>query len=305
MKKVTLLAGLAAVMLASCNNEEMDVTNVPIDLHFGVATTAGRASITEDKFEDGNQVGVYMGALTTDEKTPGELGTGQFNNVPYQFNGTSWSGAPIYWQNTANYHTLYAYAPYSANVTTEITINVPADQGDAEQYKAVDFLWGQLGPMLATTAQQTFNLSHKMSQLVITIEKGDGMEESELTDMTLAVNGVQFASDGTFNLKDGTCTATGTPASTTLTPYRNGNTFYAIVLPGTALKDAKIVLTAQDNTTYSYTLGDVTTKGSNKYTFNLSVTKASLELTEDAFTIKPWGTGDEVNGDASMDTTTP
>ena len=308
MKKVTFLAGLAAVMMASCNNEEIDITSVPIDLHFGVAATTTRASITKDEFEEGNQVGVYMGALKETDTQGKLVSTGKFNNVPYQLNGTSWNGDPIYWQSTTEYHTLYAYAPYSETISGDfhIEINVPADQKEASAYKNVDFLWGQLGPMLATADEQTFELGHQMSQLMITLTASDGMEKDELDDMTLELKDISFASKGSFDLNTGVCTANNVTTPTTLTPYRpeDTNTFYAIVLPGTVLKDAKIVLTAKDNTTYSYTIKNVTTAQGYKYTFDLQVKKGTLQLAEKGFTINSWGGNTTENGDATMDTTT-
>ena len=309
----------ATFALGACSNsnepEVVDITK-PISLDFGLTTTQTRVTIEDDAaFEAGNSIGLYMGK-PQDTEVAGALGSlDKYNNVEYTLGGGSWSGDPIYWQNTAQYHTLYAYSPYDGTMnqnTTTIGFELKADQLDGANYKAVDFLWKSTEPVKARTGALPMVLAHKMSLIKVTITKGKDMTDAELTAMGMVINAPDdgIKAKGEFDLKTGICKAaanqTGTSALATVTPHRKGNVFYAIVMPGTtfAKGDAFVTLTAPDATPYIYKLNisgasELAMVGGNKYEFTLKANKTGIELTQ--FTIASWGAGaGDGNGDADM-----
>lgn len=313
----------AAICLGACSSDGPEIVDLtkPIDLNIGVGSaTLTRVTIADDAaFETGNSIGIYMGdpKATAQEDSP--LGSGKFNNVQYQYqsSGSSWSGEPIYWQSTSLYHTLYAYSPYNAApsaANTTLPFELKADQNAAsgENYKAADFLWAKTSAMKATSASLTLTLNHKMSLIKVTIIPGKDMTEPELTAMTMAINAPDggIKALGKFDLKTGNCAAAAeqgsTPPLTGITPYRTGNTFYAIVMPGTQFINAApfVTLTATDGTPYLYKLNlasgsNLLMESGKKYEFTLKANKAGIDLSQ--FTIGTWGTGDgDGDGDADM-----
>lgn len=308
----------ATFTLGACSNsDEVEVVDItkPIDLNIGVGgVTQTRVTIADNaKFEDGNSIGLFMGTLTTDE-TKGALGddiTKKFDNTKYTLSGSSWSGNSIYWQNTAEYHTLYAYSPYQENVTDyKIPFTLLANQADEKNYKAVDFLW-KTATMKATSSSVPITLDHKMSLIKVNLKIGDDMTGEELKNLAMSIlapsEGIKAA--GEFDLNGGACTAlveqTGTESLTSISPYRTANTFYAIVMPETVFKNASdfVKLTTTDGTTYLYQLGlsgngDLTMEGGNKYEFTLKANKKGIALTQ--FNISAWGTGEGADGGADM-----
>ena len=309
----------ATFALGACSNsdepEVVDITK-PISLDFGLTTTQTRVTIEDNAaFEAENSIGLYMGKPQNDE-VAGALGSlDKYNNVKYTYSGSSWSGAPIYWQNTAQYHTLYAYSPYDETMnqnTTTIGFELKADQLDGVKYKAVDFLWESTAPVKARTGALPMVLKHKMSLIKVTITEGKDMTGAELTAMGMVINAPSsgIKAKGEFDLTTGICKADdeqgATSPLTTVTPYRKGNVFYAIVMPGTTFtKDAAFVtLTAPDATPYIYKLNisgasDLAMVGGNKYEFALKANKTGIELTQ--FTIATWDTGSgDGDGDADM-----
>lgn len=317
---IALAMTAATVALGSCSNDEVEVVDItkPINLNVGVGgVTQTRVTIADNAtFEEDNSIGLFMGALTNSE-TKGALGSiTKFDNTQYTLSGSTWSGNSIYWQNTADYHTIYAYSPYQnqSSVTDyKIPFTLKADQAEesGKNYKAVDFLWSAVTTK-ATSSTVPIELSHKMSLIKVTLAAGSGMTAGELAGLEmsiLATSGQSISADGVFNLNDGTCTAADSQTSealTALTPYRSENTFYAIVMPGTVFTNASdfIKLTATDGTVYLYKLGldgssNLTMVGGNKYEFTLSANKKGITLTQ--FTISSWGIGDgDNNGNANM-----
>lgn len=137
------------------------------------------------------------------------------------------------------------------------------------------------------------------------------MTSEELAAMDMVINAPSgIKAKGEFDLKTGTCKAASEQgvhsALTTVNPYRTGNVFYAIVMPGTTFtnNDDFVTLTALDATPYIYKLnvsgdGSLAMVGGKKYEFILKANKVGIELIQ--FTIDSWdaGSGDD-NGNADM-----
>lgn len=306
--------------LGACSNEDtlpqaVDL-NTPIRLNFSLGAETKVAIENPTGFERGDIVGVYL--ATSDNNEQAAINTGEaVNNVQFNFDGTSWDGS-IYWQNTTQYHTLYAYSPYNwglSGTQTSTPVIVYGDQRLSASYQIVDFLWGVSTPVKATTSSQTLQLKHRMARIVVHLSAGADMTSQEIDDMAdnlkiLASSGKDILTKGTFEVTTGNITAdaTSNPTLTEIIPYRTGGsgqyTYYAILLPGTEFTqgEAFVSLTDTDGTPYLYklsTASNLQLLGGKEYIFTLKANKAGISLGQ--FTIKGWEEGGSTEGSLDMD----
>lgn len=325
MKKQQILFASALALtlaLGACTNDNepqvVDLTK-PISLDFGLEATTKVAIENPIGFDNGDAVGVYL--ATSDDQTQAAINAGQpVNNVQFQLNGGTWDGV-IYWQNTAQWHTLYAYYPYDAaldGTQTTKAVSVQADQysNNGQAYKAADYLWGVNRPVMATVSSQIIQLKHRMARIVVKLSCGDDMAPEELQAIapSLKLLGTDIPTQGTFEVKDGSITADPSQDATTLsevTPYSTRTadgsgayTYYAILLPGTQFANGAefVSLTDTDGTPYIYKLNaggnDLQLVAGNEYTFKLKANKAGIDLAQ--FTIESW-TNNNVDESGSAD----
>ena len=100
--------------------------------------------------------------------------------------------------------TFTAYYPWT-NLAADAT-TITADTRAQASQSDFDFLWAQQTGSKASPNVQ-FVFTHKMTKLVLTIRKGDGVSFQEVQDAVLSLRGFKY--NGTFNVTDGTATATG------------------------------------------------------------------------------------------------
>lgn len=324
MKKQQILFASALALtlaLGACTNDNepqvVDLTK-PISLDFGLEATTKVAIENPIGFDNGDAVGVYL--ATSDDQTQAAINAGQpVNNVQFQLNGGTWDGV-IYWQNTAQWQTLYAYYPYDAaldGTQTTKAVSVQADQysNNGQAYKAADYLWGVNRPVMATVSSQTIQLKHRMARIVVKLSCGDDMAPEELQAIapSLKLLGTNIPTQGTFEVKDGSITADQAqdntlsevmPYSTRTADGSGAYTYYAILLPGTQFANGAefVSLTDTDGTPYIYKLNaggnDLQLVAGNEYTFKLKANKAGIDLAQ--FTIESW-TNNNVDESGSAD----
>lgn len=324
MKKQQILFASALALtlaLGACTNDNepqvVDLTK-PISLDFGLEATTKVAIENPISFDNGDAVGVYL--ATSDDQAQAAINAGEpVNNVQFQLNGGTWDGV-IYWQNTAQWHTLYAYYPYDAaldGTQTTKAVAVQADQysNNGQANKAADYLWGVNRPVMATVSSQSIQLKHRMARIVVKLSCGDDMAPEELQAIapSLKLLGTDIPTQGTFEVKDGSITANQaqdntlsevTPYSTRTADGSGAYTYYAILLPGTQFANGAefVSLTDTDGTPYIYKLNaggnDLQLVAGNEYTFKLKANKAGIDLAQ--FTIESW-TNNNVDESGSAD----
>ena len=324
MKKQQILFASALALtlaLGACTNDNepqvVDLTK-PISLDFGLEATTKVAIENPISFDNGDAVGVYL--ATSDDQAQAAINAGEpVNNVQFQLNGGTWDGV-IYWQNTAQWHTLYAYYPYDAaldGTQTTKAVAVQADQysNNGQANKAADYLWGVNRPVMATVSSQSIQLKHRMARIVVKLSCGDDMAAEELQAIapSLKLLGTDIPTQGTFEVKDGSITANQaqdntlsevTPYSTRTADGSGAYTYYAILLPGTQFANGAefVSLTDTDGTPYIYKLNaggnDLQLVAGNEYTFKLKANKAGIDLAQ--FTIESW-TNNNVDESGSAD----
>ena len=198
--KTIFMATLAAAVLTACNNDENNVIDTGSSQATFTAAINGQVNTRafDQTWEAGDAIGIS-----------GTSGSTVYTNVQYVTTGgngnftAGTSGNEIYYQDD-NSVTFTAYYPWT-NLAADAT-TITADTRAQASQSDFDFLWSrQTGSKASPNVQ--FIFTHKMVKLVLTIKKGDGVSYQEVQDAVLSLGG--FKNNGSFNVTDGTATATG------------------------------------------------------------------------------------------------
>ena len=293
--KPLFLLGTALLLATACTNDDTDTVDItrPIDLHLSPET---KVAIDGETFDGDDVIGLYL--AWTDGATA-EVPIAQ-TITQTTWTDNAFSGESLYWQNTADVHTIYAYYPYSANVEGyKVPVTLP-DVQSADDEETCNILHGTFSGKAQNNVQ--IQMGHCMSLVNITLNPGDGYKEDG-SDMP-TIDKVDLIGDyrlsGTLDLATGKVTADDEGTKSDITTYATGTTTYrAILMPGETL--GNIVITTDDGTTYSYMPEtDTTTAANTQYNFTLELNKAGVKLLD--LDIKEWDKKVITeSGDANMD----
>lgn len=310
--KIIFMATLAAAVLTACNNDENNVIDTGSSQATFTAAIDGQVNTRafDQTWEAGDAIGIS-----------GTSGSTTYTNVQYVTTGGNGNftvgtqGNEIYYQddNSVTFTAYYPWANLAADATT-ITADTRAQASQSD----FDFLWSrQTGSKASPNVQ--FIFAHKMAKLVLTIQKGDDVSYQEVQDAVLSLRGFKY--NGTFNVTDGTATATGDnltadwtfAGNTSETGYNapfvpnataESVSYTLILFPQEFSSPLPITATLTGMQSFSATLdftaanvdaGDTDAK--NEWVagrqYNLSVTLHKTDITVDGCTIQGW---DEANG---------
>ena len=301
MKRTTEVLAVAGAALAmvttSCVKVQIADRSAAL-IVASIENTATRASGTSWDADDRIGISTVPGTKTV------------YSNVPYKWDGSNFNadGETIYFQSAEDV-TFNAYCPYNAAGGTLIATTDAAAQ---KNLPAIDFLYasgataGMSSPAVQFTSDKAFR--HRMSQITLTFEEGDGMEfTGKLNAYTLG----GLVLKGGFDTEAGIArTQAGeTPAdlSIALENVSVTNKKYSaapLILFPQDVAGGKIALKVQvDNVDYSTELilpdadgdgvKDTALKPGYNYTFSIRVSKTAIVIS--TAEISPW---DEVAGDA-------
>ena len=313
------MATLATAVLTACNNDENDVIDTGSSQATFTAAIDGQVNTRafDQTWEAGDAIGIsgISGGIT-------------YTNVQYitDSDGTSGNftvgtqGNEIYYQddNSVTFTAYYPWANLAADATT-ITADTRAQASQSD----FDFLWSrQTGSKASPNVQ--FIFAHKMAKLVLTIQKGNDVSYQEVQDAVLSLRGFKY--NGTFNVTDGTATATGDnltadwtfAGNTTETGYNaplskddaaETVSYTLILFPQVFSNSLPITATITGGQSFSATLNFTTanenagdTDAQNEWVpgrqYNLSVTLHKTDITVDGCTIQGWDEADGGNVNA-------
>lgn len=337
---LTLLTATAAI--TACNDDENPGTvdlSKPIDLNLsiGQSGTGTRASVSDGSgisyFETGEKISLTAVSKAKTGDTPVAIdaeGATYRNTQTYTKPDTQsdieWDGT-FYWQNTSDMHSFYAYYPAQENFPKKATdgtytythnFTLPTKDNNIDNstlalLNQANFMYGKEDSK-ATNSPISLELSHCMSQITFTVEKGTGYTDDEaMPTITKAeiLNGDGLYTAGTFSLSAGTVTANTAGVTTStkaITPYRTSSTattWYAIVCPEQNFANGSnfIRFTTSDGTngttTYTYKLEAALSCVANySYNYALKLNRGSVTL--GGFSIAKWTKTDK-SGNAGMD----
>ena len=170
-KTIRMLPALLLLLGTACTNDLADnpaATGLPLVLENVYISAQTRVTPTPYHNQEGSQL---TATLTLGDVT--STGT-------YEFNGTTWeTNTPAYWQDPTEAHKLTLQTPEPSPAMPDI---FTADNW--HEYDILSYTNDQVTP--GTTS---FQLAHTRAQLIVTLTPGTGLEEADLSDATIKVDG--------------------------------------------------------------------------------------------------------------------
>lgn len=261
-------------------DEEM----VPISMRGDINQLAvTRAS--DNGFAAGDQVGIWA-VNFADEDTPGTLTLkdNQATNVRFTFDGSStWTpDYDIYYKDKNTKVDIYGIYPYTSAISSieAQPFEVQEDQsavsahGAMGGYEASDFLWAKREAVTPSPSTVQLLFQHKMSCVVVTLEKGAGFAEGEFESLSQSVLINNVKRSALINLATGEVTATGAVSARSTVPAAYENGFRAIVVPQTVSAASSLFSITLGGTAYTYSEGSAFTYVAGKqHNFAVTVDK--------------------------------
>lgn len=225
--KNLFLPSILISMLAACSSEQEpspDQGKVPMT--FDCVIDAGSRA-TDTSFEKNDKIGVYVVEAGTAIQPVGN----EVNNATFSYDGSKWAAAGnIYW-NDGKFD-VYAYYPHIDKIidTEDCVFPVNTDQSTHAGYTASDFVWASNKNVTASASPVSLSFSHRMSKVVVTLEKGEGYQGDIPADCEVYIHST--ATEASVDLSTGDVSATLYSPTNTIKAYKKNNTtFEAIVVP--------------------------------------------------------------------------
>ena len=282
MKKMTKFFALAllAGAMVSCSTEDTapSTQNDKVAVQFtgGISVNTRAAGLA---WADGDRIGIFMieagKTLSADAIKEG------VDNVCYQTNG-SIGFSPISGGKTVFFPIVdfYSYYPQTTVNDYKVALDV-TDQGKQE---AIDFMYAKTEGCNKATPQVFLKFYHKLSNLVLDVQPGNGLTQEDLKKMTVTVKGQN--TKATFNLADGTISGEGNPTDIKMKTTQAGKLYEAILLP---TEEASRVIEFDLNNGYDapfvWTM-PAKLEGGNRYHY--TVVKLSRSAVDISGNIEPW-----------------
>lgn len=248
--------------------------------------------VTDYAFEVGDEAGLYVVNRRADgSAAPLQAQGNHVDNMCFTYSGTWTPASPIYWLDNETHADFYLYYPYKASVADveAVPFSVAADQSTEAAYKSGDVVIGSALNVVPTESAVSIEAKHVMSQMLVTLEPGNGFTEESLAaaDVQVKINGVKTAA--TVNLSTATVTATGSAA--TVTPLHVENAYKALVVPQSVAEGNLITVTVDGR---DFNLKKAFTFVSGKrHRFTVTLSKTSSGVNVD---INPWEDDGTDNG---------
>lgn len=302
--KYIVLAGWAVVMLAGCSKRTVgegmgEEEGYPVRFAVGEVTTS--KVLDDDKFEEGDVIGMYAYPQNSSMFATGDEFVRQ--NVPYvqMSNGELLVEAgndPITFPESKKLY-FVGYYPYSAE----------ADAAGKVEMDIADQTNGMTGAVLYSDTWKNKGVSrtfeyvklefrYVVAQVVINIKfdpvtMPDG-DVGDITSVTFTGDGLQSGyefdvqSGGTALLNGGT----GTGARGRLNLEPGVSVIKAAVVPNGNIKNMEFTVTTADGMTYNAKPNDITYVKGTRYTYNLTLKDSGSAILGDA-EITDWEPGND------------
>ena len=283
-----------ALSLSACNNDNEILNGDPVAAQF-TANIAPATRASGTTWTAGDRIGITD--ISNDS---------QYGNVPFILENGKFEveGKVIYIEDTKT-HTFRAYYPYNAaGGILAATTDATAQQNQP----AIDFLFasGATGdknnPVVSFTDKtakggEDNSFHHRMSQITLTFEAGDGVDFSVVKPERYTLDGLLLT--GTFNTADGIATAdNGAQTGELAMDLADGNLTSSIILfPQTVASLPLVVNYKSQEYHATLTVPEGALQADNNYTYTVKVRNKVLEVSE--ATITKWNDID--GGDVGAD----
>lgn len=220
------IAGCIASLAACSSQDTPEANGADNEIKF-ICEYADDTRATDTKFEDKDQIGVYMVA---DGKIL-QLGGNELNNELFTYSGSAWTAArKTYWDNGT--HDVFAYYPYTKDVndTEDFTFALQEDQSTHAGYTASDFLWASKSGVTASASPVTLKFAHRMSKAIVKLEKGEDYEGNLPTDCEVYIHST--CAVASIDLSTGGVSKDPYAGTSSIKAFKKSSTEYeAIVVP--------------------------------------------------------------------------
>lgn len=285
MKKMTKFFALAllAGAMVSCSTEDIapSTQNDKVAVQFtgGISVNTRAAGLA---WAEGDRIGIFM--TGTKQPLSADAIKEGVDNVCYQTNG-SIGFSPVSGGKTVFFPIdgdvdFYSYYPQTTVNDYKVALDV-TDQGKQE---AIDFMYAKTEGCNKATPQVFLKFYHKLSNLVLEVQPGNGLTQEDLKKMTVTVKGQN--TKATFNLADGTISGEGNPTDIKMKTTQAGKLYEAILLP---TEEASRVIEFDLNNGYDapfvWTM-PAKLEGGNRYHY--TVVKLSRSAVDISGNIEPW-----------------
>ena len=285
MKKMTKFFALAllAGAMVSCSTEDTapSTQNDKVAVQFtgGINVNTRAAGLA---WADGDKIGIFM--TGTKQSLSADAIKEGVDNVCYQSNGSIGfspvsGGKTIFFPIDGDVD-FYSYYPHTTVSDYKVALDV-TDQGKQE---AIDFMYAKTEGCNKATPQVFLKFYHKLSNLVLDVQPGNGLTQEDLKKMTVKVKGQN--TKATFNLADGTISGEGNPTDIEMKTTEAGKLYEAILLP---TEEASRVIEFDLNNGYDapfvWTM-PVKLEGGSRYHY--TVVKLSRSAVDISGNIEPW-----------------
>lgn len=308
------MATVAAMFAACTNNESVETDNGPVEAQITAGIDGPKTRAIDENWSENNTIGVRVTAAQSDMPN-------MYKNVPYKVNSGGSTGIftvvgeGIFFQDADETVTFSAYSPYKAsadNATLPDTDGTftgenTQNQQDQSAQEAFDYLFASGATASKSSPQVEFKdehlFQHKMARLILVLKTStaDGFTADKVFDQDNVYKLGGLKHNGTFNMTDGTATATGEAVSDwniTGNYYKddkiaeNTRTYTMILYPQT-LGSALAFSATIDGETYTNTAAiQPELAAGNSYTYTVTIKKTGLEVS--GCTIEAWN---EINKD--------
>lgn len=247
----------------------------PQQVKINISTTVeGTTRVTDNAFEKGDQVGLYVVNRKADGSTGDLAASGNHvDNMRFTYDGTWNPDTPIYWSDNKTHADFYLYYPYTPGLTTvnAVPFNLVADQSTESAYKSCDVLVGSASNIAPKDQAVVINARHVMSKMLIVLAAGNGFTDESLSkaEVGVKVNNVRLQS--TVDIATGKATANGSAVS--LTPLKTAEG-YAALLPPQSVTDGNLITVTVDGRAFNLSKAFVFKSGV-RYKFTVTLSKTS------------------------------
>lgn len=285
MKKMTKFFALAllAGAMVSCSTEDIapSTQNDKVAVQFtgGINVSTRAAGVA---WADGDRIGIFM--TGTKQPLSADAIKEGVDNVCYQSNGSIGfspvsGGKTIFFPIDGDVD-FYSYYPQTTVNDYKVALDV-TDQGKQE---AIDFMYAKTEGCNKATPQVFLQFFHKLSNLILDVQPGNGLTQEDLKKMTVTVKGQN--TKATFNLADGTISGEGNPTDIKMKTTQAGKLYEAILLPTEeASRVIEFDLKNGYDAPFVWTM-PVKLEGGKRYHY--TVVKLSRSAVDIAGSIEPW-----------------
>lgn len=284
MKKYPIIA-VAALTFAACSNNENELTGtdgqpVPVEFTASVGVTETRA--VDQTWSPADAIGIFM-VKAGQTFLPEQISEGA-ENIRYvvdagKTNGFKADGSTIYYPMDDSEVDFYAYYPQGSVTKEETTahylyaVNV-ATQTDQE---ALDLMYSDnVKGKKKTDKAAALTFKHQLCKIVLTVEPGEGVSDSDLDGLTVKVNGQKTTA--TFDLTSGVLKDDAAAADITLYKQADAYVYEAILLPAAASRTFEFDLNNGHDAPFTWDMNKELAGGS-KYTYTVRLNRTGVEVT--------------------------